>query len=189
MGQKKSGSGSLSVQPGNGIRCFAARGDGRRKPKLAGDANLGSKGFVKQRHRRILASRLASRLICEGLQLCAEGAVLQGDAVFPSPQCTSMDQRINLPRLWHIRRTSRKRLAMTNTRVFKNGNSQAVRIPADLAYDRMDIDLEIERIGDEIRIRPARRSLAGVLAKFARFSPEFLGEGRGDQEQAERDSL
>lgn len=78
---------------------------------------------------------------------------------------------------------------MTNTRVFKNGNSQAVRIPADLAYDRMDIDLEIERIGDEIRIRPARRSLAGVLAKFARFSPEFLGEGRGDQEQAERDSL
>lgn len=78
---------------------------------------------------------------------------------------------------------------MTNTRVFKNGNSQAVRIPADLAYDRMDIDLEIERIGDEIRIRPARRSLAGVLAKFARFSPEFLDEGRGDQEQAERDSL
>ncbi len=78
---------------------------------------------------------------------------------------------------------------MTNTRIFKNGNSQAVRIPADLAYDRMDIDLEIERIGDEIRIRPARRSLAGVLAKFARLSPEFLGEGRGDQEQAERESL
>ncbi len=78
---------------------------------------------------------------------------------------------------------------MTNTRVFKNGNSQAVRIPADLAYDRMDIDLEIERIGDEIRIRPARRSLAGVLAKFARFSPEFLGEGRDDQEQAEREGL
>lgn len=78
---------------------------------------------------------------------------------------------------------------MPNTRVFKNGNSQAVRIPADLAYDRMDIDLEIERIGDEIRIRPARRSLAGVLAKFARFSTEFPGEGRGDQEQAERDIL
>lgn len=78
---------------------------------------------------------------------------------------------------------------MANTRVFRNGNSQAVRIPADLAYDRMDIDLEIERIGDEIRIRPARRSLAGVLAKFARFSPGFLCDGRGDQEQAERDIL
>ena len=71
------------------------------------------------------------------------------------------------------------------TRAFKNGNSQAVRIPADLAYERTDIDLEIEREGDEIRIRPARRSLAGVLTKFAQFSPDFLAEGRGDQEQPE----
>jgi len=75
------------------------------------------------------------------------------------------------------------------TRAFKNGNSQAVRIPADLAYDRTDIDLEIERDGDEIRIRPARRSLAGVLSRFARFSSDFMSEGRGDQEQSERDAL
>ena len=78
---------------------------------------------------------------------------------------------------------------MHTTRVFKNGKSQAVRIPADLAYERTDIELEVERIGDELRIRPARRSLAGVLSKFARFSPEFMAEGRGDQEQAERDAL
>lgn len=78
---------------------------------------------------------------------------------------------------------------MHTTRAFKNGNSQAVRIPADIAYERMDMDLEIERNGDEIRIRPARRSLSGVLTKFARFSTDFMTEGRGDQEQAERDSL
>ena len=78
---------------------------------------------------------------------------------------------------------------MRTTRAFKNGNSQAVRIPADLAYERTDMELEIEREGDEIRIRPARRSLAGVLTKFAQFSPDFLAEGRGDQEQAERDAL
>ncbi len=78
---------------------------------------------------------------------------------------------------------------MQTTRAFKNGNSQAVRIPADLAYERTDIDLEIEREGDEIRIRPARRSLSGVLTKFAQFSPEFMAEGRGRQEQAERDTL
>jgi antitoxin VapB len=78
---------------------------------------------------------------------------------------------------------------MHTTRAFKNGNSQAVRIPADMAYERMDMDLEIERNGDEIRIRPARRSLSGVLTKFARFSPDFMAQGRGDQGQAERDSL
>lgn len=78
---------------------------------------------------------------------------------------------------------------MRTTRAFKNGNSQAVRIPADIAYERMDMDLEIERNGDEIRIRPARRSLSGVLTKFASFSTDFMAEDRGDQEQAERDSL
>ncbi len=78
---------------------------------------------------------------------------------------------------------------MHTTRIFKNGNSQAVRIPADLAYERTDIDLEIERKGDEIRIRPARRRLSGVLAKFAKFAPDFMDAGRGDQEQVERDAL
>lgn len=78
---------------------------------------------------------------------------------------------------------------MRTTKAFRNGNSQAIRIPSELAYERTDIELEIERVGDEIRIRPARRPLAGVLKKFARFSPNFLAEGRGDQEQAEREAL
>jgi antitoxin VapB len=78
---------------------------------------------------------------------------------------------------------------MHTTRVFKNGNSQAVRIPADLAYDRSDVELEIERVGDEIRIRPARRPLGGVLKKFAKFGSDFMAAGRGEQEQAEREGL
>ncbi|MBA5637628.1 AbrB family transcriptional regulator [Duganella sp. LX20W] len=78
---------------------------------------------------------------------------------------------------------------MRTTRAFKNGNSQAVRIPAEIAYDRTDIELEIERVGEEIRIRPARRPLTGVMKKFARFGPDFMAEGRGEQEQEERDTL
>ena len=78
---------------------------------------------------------------------------------------------------------------MTTTRVFKNGNSQAVRIPAELAYARSDIELEIERVGEELRMRPARRSLAGVLAKFSNFSADFMANGRGDQDQTERNAL
>ena len=76
---------------------------------------------------------------------------------------------------------------MLTTKAFKNGNSQAVRIPAELAFERIDIELEIERVGAELRIRPARRSLAGVLSKFSRFSAEVMAEGRGDHEQAERE--
>ena len=78
---------------------------------------------------------------------------------------------------------------MQTTKLFKNGNSQAVRIPADLAFIRTDIELEIERVGEEIRIRPARRSLQNVMTKFARFSSDFMVDGRDDQAQAERDTL
>lgn len=78
---------------------------------------------------------------------------------------------------------------MQATRAFKNGNSQAVSIPADLAFERTDIDLEIERVGDELRIRPAGKSLAGVLTKFAAFSPGFMSEGRGRHEQSDRDAI
>ena len=78
---------------------------------------------------------------------------------------------------------------MQATKAFKNGNSQAIRIPAALAYARTDIDLEIERLGDEIRIRPTRRSLSGVMTKFAAFSPDFMQGGREDQEQVEREAL
>ncbi|XXG28888.1 MAG: type II toxin-antitoxin system VapB family antitoxin [Ferrovum myxofaciens] len=78
---------------------------------------------------------------------------------------------------------------MHSTKIFRNGNSQAVRIPAELSYDRTDIEMQIERIGDELRIRPARRSLSGLMECFAKFSPEFMAEGRGEHNQRERDAI
>lgn len=78
---------------------------------------------------------------------------------------------------------------MATTKIFKNGNSQAVRIPAELAYNTWDIDLVIERVGDELRIRPAQRRVGDVLGKLAKFSPNFMVEGRGDNTEAERESL
>lgn len=79
--------------------------------------------------------------------------------------------------------------AMPRTRLFRNGNSQAVRIPAELAYASTDIELEVERVGDELHIRPARRSLADALRKLPRASPDFMLEGRGEHEQKDRDPL
>jgi antitoxin VapB len=79
--------------------------------------------------------------------------------------------------------------AMQLTKAFKNGNSQAVRIPAELAYDSTDVELEIERVGEEIRIRPVRKSLAGVMDVFARFSPGLMRDGRENHEQSERDEI
>ena len=78
---------------------------------------------------------------------------------------------------------------MTSTRLFKNGNSQAVRIPAEHAFPSNDMELVIERVGDELRIRPAQRRMVNVMQALASFSPDFMASGRGDQEQAEREAL
>ena len=78
---------------------------------------------------------------------------------------------------------------MATTKLFKNGNSQAVRIPSELAYRSWDIDLVIEREGDELRIRPAQRRMGDVLAKLARFSSDFIAEGRGENVEGAREAL
>lgn len=54
------------------------------------------------------------------------------------------------------------------TRVFKSGNSQAVRIPAELAFERNDMEVTISRNGDVITIRPAnaRISVEQMFAKL-----------------------
>jgi len=58
---------------------------------------------------------------------------------------------------------------MAKTRVFKSGNSQAVRIPAEIAYRDTDLDLEITRLGDVITIFPARTSLKDAVAALRRM--------------------
>ena len=72
------------------------------------------------------------------------------------------------------------------TKVFRNGNSQAVRIPAEIAYDRTDIELTIVREGDRIIIEPVVRSPGDLLRKMTPL-PGFMAAGRGVEEQKERD--
>jgi antitoxin VapB len=76
----------------------------------------------------------------------------------------------------------------SNSRVFKSGNSQAVRIPRELAYDDVGQEVEIERKGDTLLIRPVyRKKLTGIADVFAMFSPDFMADGREFHEQDERD--
>lgn len=58
---------------------------------------------------------------------------------------------------------------MPRTRVFKSGNSQAVRIPAEIAYQDTDVELEITRFGDVVTIVPVRESMKDVVARLRRM--------------------
>jgi antitoxin VapB len=72
---------------------------------------------------------------------------------------------------------------MPTSRLFKCRNSQAVRIPAELAFEDWNIELVIERQGDDLRMRPAQRRMGDVMGKLAKFSPDFMAEGRGENGQ------
>ncbi len=79
-------------------------------------------------------------------------------------------------------------LLIMRTRIFKSGNSLAVRIPKELAIAGVSEEVEIERVGNTLVLRPAqRKSLAGVGEIFAMFSPDFMSEGREFHEELERD--
>lgn len=74
------------------------------------------------------------------------------------------------------------------TRFFKSGNSLVVRIPKELAIVEAGQEIEIERVGNTLVLRPhVKRKLTGLAEAFAAFSPDFMAEGRGFHEQKARD--
>jgi antitoxin VapB len=75
---------------------------------------------------------------------------------------------------------------MPFTRIFKSGNSQAVRIPAELAYGDMQTELQITRVGEVITIFPVRTSLKDAVAAL-RALPELPIEEREPIEMPDRE--
>jgi antitoxin VapB len=74
------------------------------------------------------------------------------------------------------------------TRVFKSGNSLAVRIPQELAFIDAAQDVEIERVGNTLVVRPTAKETVGDLTDvFAAFPKSFMAAGREFHEQADRD--
>lgn len=60
---------------------------------------------------------------------------------------------------------------MSTTRVFKSGNSQAVRLPKEFQFDTKEV--EIFRRGDEVVLRRPRRSLAGLTDLLGQLPSDF----------------
>ena len=59
---------------------------------------------------------------------------------------------------------------MATTRAFKSGNSQAVRIPAEMAFEDGQ-ELTITRHGDVLTILPKREGLRQVLEELLLAPP------------------
>jgi antitoxin VapB len=76
---------------------------------------------------------------------------------------------------------------MLLTRIFKSGNSQAVRIPAELAYQDVNADFRIARFGDVITIFPARKSLKDAVDALRALPKPSQAEPREAIEMPDRD--
>ena len=65
---------------------------------------------------------------------------------------------------------------MKTAKVFKSGNSQAVRIPKEFHLE--DEAVEIRRKGDSLILRPKKRSWKALFASLDMFTEDFMAEGR-----------
>ena len=75
---------------------------------------------------------------------------------------------------------------MTKARVFKSGNSQAVRLPKQFRF-HVD-EVEILRRGAEIVLREPKRNLGQVFAVLGAMPEDFMAEGRQDEIPQKRDA-
>lgn len=76
---------------------------------------------------------------------------------------------------------------MATTRVFKSGNSQAVRLPKEFSVSSKV--LEIYRRGDEIVLREPSKGLTRAFEILAELPDDFLAEGRLDLPPQQRKGL
>ena len=76
-------------------------------------------------------------------------------------------------------------------KVFRSGNSQAVRLPKDFRFDVEEV--EVSREGDAVILRPrqsASTRWASLRAAVDRgFSPDFMAEGRQQPDSQSRPKL
>lgn len=68
---------------------------------------------------------------------------------------------------------------MTTTRVFRSGNSQAVRLPRELRFEVDEV--EIFRRGDEVVLREPARSAARVFHLLGKLPDDCFADGRRDE--------
>jgi len=73
---------------------------------------------------------------------------------------------------------------MRTAKVFMSGNSQAVRLPKEFKLDVTEVD--IFRQGDDIVLRPSKRSVADVIAHLGKLQGEFMSDGRDLSKPSER---
>ena len=76
---------------------------------------------------------------------------------------------------------------MSIARVFRSGNSQAVRLPKEFRFDSEEV--EIFRRGDEVVLREKTRDMQRAYQLLADLPEDLLLDGRNDTPPQKRQAV
>jgi len=76
-------------------------------------------------------------------------------------------------------------MTIAKTRTFRSGNSEAVRLPKDIAFGE-NVELIVVRSGDVVTLYPAARSIPEMVARLKAMPVPPSIEKRNDDELPER---
>ena len=79
-------------------------------------------------------------------------------------------------------------MTMVKTRTFRSGNSEAIRLPREVAFGD-DVELVVVRSGDVMTIYPARPSIEDMVARLEALPKPATIEVRDEEEIPEPPGL
>ena len=79
-------------------------------------------------------------------------------------------------------------MPIVRTRTFRSGNSEALRLPRDVAFGE-DVELVVIRSGDVMTIYPAATSISAMIKRLRSLPAPPKVECRDDEELPERSRL
>ena len=85
-------------------------------------------------------------------------------------------------------RTERPSMTIARSRTFRSGNSEAVRLPKDVAYGD-DVELVLMSSGDVMTIYPAATTIPEMIARLQALPAVREIERRDDEALPERAGL
>ncbi len=79
-------------------------------------------------------------------------------------------------------------MAIADSRTFRSGNSEAVRLPRNVAFGR-EVELTIVRSGDVLTMYPARKPIGELVKQLAELPRPTAIEARDEDLLPERPGL
>ena len=76
---------------------------------------------------------------------------------------------------------------MMTAKLFENGRSQAVRLPKECRFSGDEV--AINKVGDIVILMPKENPWTGFLNSLVLFSDDFMGDGREQPGEQEREAL